>query len=107
MDSLQPGRSPSELPGFSAWLLEQNPDPLADQRAVEVGLLTCEQVLQPRQPFGLDGLVDLIVESGSRRARTRAVFEREGRRITDPLDEVDRVGKIAIGFAGKADDEIA
>ena len=58
------------------------------------------------KPLGFHLFGNLIAHRGAGRAGALRIFEREGIRIADLVDEAQRVGEILLGLAREADDEI-
>src|SRR5215471_4125769 len=71
LHGLQIGRAADKLAGQPASFLEQHVEGAADAARVEAGLVPVDLGLQPREPFDLDGLLDLIGAFRRRRAGTR------------------------------------
>ena len=106
MHRLEIGGAPDKLARMAPRLLEQHVERAADRGGVEGPLLLGEQRLQLRQPRGPSPRPAPGPAWRRRRARPRAVFEREGLREADLAHERQRRGEIGVALAGKADDEV-
>ena len=103
----QPRRATNLLTGLAARLLDQQINLAPNQRNGKFALLFRKQRLQALQPLVLVAFRDLTVHVGAGRAGPPRIFEREGLRIADAADQLQRRLEVGRRLAGKADDEIA
>ena len=103
---LQIWRAADQLPRELARFFQQNLDRLAQKLRVKSAPMARDDGLQPLQALGLLRLGNLRFQVGGRRAGTRRIHEGVGGGEADFLHQRERVAKIRLGLARKADDEI-
>src|SRR5580704_18860881 len=103
---LQIGRAADDLAFMPARLFEQDIEALANAASIERFLLTVDDVLQTLQPLRFHIFRHLVVHLGARCAWPPRILERERAGEPDVGDQAQCFGEIALGFTGKADDEV-
>ena len=104
---MQPGGFAEPLARQLALAFDEDLAGLSDACLVECELIAVESRLQALEAFVHDLFCHLPVHRGGGRAGARRVFEAEGLRIFDLVDQREGFFEFRVGFPGEAHDEIA